>query len=435
MSRRILGIVVINVVLFCVLAELLALAVYYVENGAVFYTHRKAYPRILESEEGRLTGDALHPYFGPTHQPGMPFDIPESLKAADDRGEASQRRTNNFGFVSPHDYPFVKTNANQYVIGLFGGSVGVWFCQLGVDRLVGQMKHAAFFRDKELVPLCFSHEGYKQPQHMLILGYFLSIGQPFDLVINIDGFNEVALGALNSQHGVDISMPSFQHMTPLINVLDQSTLTPEKLRSLAAIDADRERLKSSVERIQRTRSAAVWFVLDRLHQRTLNDYRVELGRFSNLPSNRPDRSVVRVTPAVKPREGAGLFRDIADNWVRSSVQMNQMLADRGVPYFHFLQPNQYRTTRSFTESEARVALSGESPFKAAVEQGYPLLTGESGADALRRQLRFFDATHAFDGESSPVYMDNCCHYTLTGNHRLADFVAASILGSTGPWRR
>jgi len=27
-----------------------------------------------------------------------------------------------------------------------------------------------------------------------VLSYFLSIGQEFDMVINIDGFNEIALG-------------------------------------------------------------------------------------------------------------------------------------------------------------------------------------------------------------------------------------------------
>ena len=38
---------------------------------------------------------------------------------------------------------------------------------------------------REPVPLCFSHEGYKQPQQLLVLSYFLSLGQPFDLVINM----------------------------------------------------------------------------------------------------------------------------------------------------------------------------------------------------------------------------------------------------------
>jgi hypothetical protein len=232
---------------------------------------------------------------------------------------------------------------------------------------------------------------------------------------------------------MDISMPSAQHMEPLINVLDASTLTPEKLRSLAAIDRDRQRLDSLAARMQSNRIAAIDSLLQWYYQRTFHDYTTEQGRFANLSSNPRARSVVRVTPEVLPRDGARLYDDIAQQWVRASIQMNDLLSRRGVPYFHFLQPNQYFTTRRFSPDEARVALSDASPFKRSVEQGYPILTGPSAAGVLKRQLRFFDASHAFDAEPLPVYMDNCCHYTLAGNHRLADFVADSILRTAGPW--
>ncbi len=431
MSRRTVGIIAVNLLLFGALAELVGLAAYYVDHGALFYGARPPYERIQENDEGRLTGDALHPYFGPTHAPGFAFNIPDALRDPD--VPLTPRLTNNFGFVSPHNYPFTKTSDRQYVIGLFGGSVGVWFCQLGADRLMSQLRQNPYFRNRELVPLCFSHEGYKQPQHLLVLAYFLSIGQTFDLVVNIDGLNEVALGELNHQHGFDVSMPSFQHMDPLINVLDRSTLTPEKLRSLAAIDAYKERLNSLATRLADNHSAAINFVLERLYERTLDDYHREQGRFANLPSNPRATSVVRVTPEVEPREGVVLFEAIAQQWARASLQMNDMLASLNVPYFHFLQPNQYYTVRRFSADEARVAKSDASPFKRSVEQGYPVLTGPNGAGSLKGKIRYFDATHAFDTEPSAVYMDNCCHYTLAGNHRLADFVADAILHSAGPW--
>ena len=135
--------------------------------------------------------------------------------------------------MSPHEYPFRKNSENQFIVGIFGGSVALWFCQIGAHRLVEQMKRDAFFGGKEIVPLCFSHEGYKQPQEAVVLAYFLSIGQPLDLVVNIDGFNDVALGSLNNERGLDFSMPSVQHLDPLINVVNQSTLTPDKLETLA----------------------------------------------------------------------------------------------------------------------------------------------------------------------------------------------------------
>jgi hypothetical protein len=425
MSRRAVFIVAVNVAIFCVLAELLSLAYYYVEHGTFFYTHRVSRARVQETAEGRLTGEALHPYFGPTHQPGFPFDIPASLSEAG--APPSHRVTNNFGFVSSYDYPFNKTRENQFIVGIFGGSVGVWFCQVGASRLVAELQRAPVFAGKELVPLCFSHEGYKQPQQALVLAYFLSIGQPFDLVINIDGFNEVALGALNHEHGRDISMPSAQHLDPLINLIDQSTLTPEKLRVLAAISEYKERLNRLADRIESTRVAAVDFVLERYYEKTLDDYNRALGQFSNLPSNPSDKSLVHATPEVANRDGSRLYEDIARSWAASSLLMNQMLAPRGVQYFHFLQPNQYYTVRRFSAEEARIAISSDSPFKTSVERGYPALTGGSAAGALKGQVQFFDATHAFDNEPAAMYMDNCCHYTLAGNYRLADVIARSVL--------
>ena len=437
MVRRYLGIVAVNLILLGLFAEIAGLFLYYVDTGALFYVHEKSYERIVDAPERRLTGDALHPYFGPTHVPGLALQIPEELREAQagtaDSANPTGARTNNFGFVSPHDFPYAKTHSNQFVIGIFGGSVGAWFCHIGAPRLLGTLKTHEFFKDRELVPLCFSHEGYKQPQQLLALAYFLSIGQTFDLVINIDGFNEVALAAINDERGLDISMPSPMHMEGLINIIDRSTLTPERLRSMAAIDGYRDRLNALVERLRTTRSAAVHVGLDRYYERTRILYYTELGRLSNLPGSGSDASMIRVTPRVRRRDERTLFTDIASQWAQSSLMMNAMLNERGVPYFHFLQPNQYFTTRTFDEAERGIAFNAGSPFKRGAEQGYPALI--SAARGLADRERFFNAVGIFDRETSPVYIDDCCHYTLVGNRRLADFIASSILDAAGPWQR
>jgi hypothetical protein len=44
-----------------------------------------------------------------------------------------------------------------------------------------------------------------------------------------------------------------------------------------------------------------------------------------------------------------------------------------------------------------------------------------------------NAVHVFDDERAAVYIDDCCHYTLVGNQRLADFIAKAILASAGAW--
>ena len=97
------------------------------------------------------------------------------------------------------------------------------------------LKQNSYFGNKELISLCLSHEGYKQPQQLLVLSYFLSIGQQFDLVVNIDGFNEVTLSSLNNEHGLDISMPSVMHMDPLINLVNLIILEAIRARAISPI--------------------------------------------------------------------------------------------------------------------------------------------------------------------------------------------------------
>ena len=429
MLRRALGVALVNVIVFLVLAELLALFLFYNDTGRLFYTYQKPYEPIAETQQGRLTGDGLHPYFGPTHRQGYPFDIPEPLR--EHASSPARVSTNNFGFASPHSYPFAKTSPNQFVIGMFGGSVGAWFCQVGASRLVDDLNANAFFKSREIVPLCFSHEGYKQPQQLLVLSYFLSIGQVFDLVLNIDGFNEVTLSSFNNQRGLDISMPSAMHLDPLVNLVNQATLTPEKLQSLAAISQYKERINYLVGRLQRNRFAAINFVLERLHRSATASYQAELARFAALPSNRSDASLILATPSVTPRDETQALTDAAKSWAEASTLMQTMLMARNVTYFHILQPNQYFTSRSFSAEETKVARSDASPFKKGAEKGYPLLVGES--ERLKSRVNFLNATGIFDRESSAVYMDDCCHYTLRGNQLLADGIARQILNSNGPW--
>ena len=428
MLRRTLGVVLVNLIVFCVLAELLALFLFYNDTGRLFYTYQKPYEPIAETQQGRLTGDGLHPYFGPTHRQGYPFDIPEPLR--ENASSPARVPTNNFGFASTHNYPFMKTSPNQFVIGMFGGSVGAWFCQVGAHRLVEDLKANAFFKAREIVPLCLSHEGYKQPQQLLVLSYFLSIGQTFDLVLNIDGFNEVTLSSFNNQRGLDISMPSAMHLDHLVNLVNQATLTPEKLQSLAAISQYKERINYLVGRLQRNRIAAINFVLERLHRSATTSYQAEVARFAALPSNPSDASLILATPSVTQRSEAKALADAAKSWSDASTLMQTMLSARGIPYFHVLQPNQYFTTRSFSAEEAKVARSDASPFKTSAEKGYPLLVRES--EGLKSRVNFLNATGIFDRESSAVYLDDCCHYTLRGNQLLADAIARQILSSKIP---
>jgi hypothetical protein len=428
--RRAATIIAINVIVFCVLAEAAALLLYAFETGRLFYTDDPVYEPVSDTPPGQLTADVLNPYFGPSHRSGIPFDIPPELR---EEGRDTPRiATNNFGFVSPYNFPIVRSG-NEFIIGIFGGSVGVWFCQVGVERLLADLRQHEFFKARTLVPLCMAHEGYKQPQQLLVLAYFLSIGQPFDLVINIDGLNEVALSPINDQQKLDISMPSASHLIPLINVIDKSTLTPRKLQSLATIARYKERIDGVTATLDRTPSAALAAVLSRYRVWLANRYTQESRTFGSLPETPSPESLIGAIGPTEQRPGTMLFDDIARHWARASILMRTMLAARGIAYVHVLQPNQYYTSRRFTPEESAVAINATSPFKAGVEQGYPALLEEAAAQSLEAETGFFDATAIFDAEAAPVYVDDCCHYSRVGYLRLADFIARAVMTVGGPW--
>jgi hypothetical protein len=444
--KRVLGLLAVNLLVLACLAEVTALAIYYYQHGWLFYLnpYRTTFAPVGEAGSDRVTDMGLHPYFGPVHRAGLPVEVPPVMDAPAGRGAAPASRpaanrslgfaTNNFGFASPHDFPYMKKDPREFVLGIFGGSVAAWFCQLGTPRLLDQLARRPAFQGKTLVPLCFSHEGYKQPQQALLLTYFLLRGQRFDLVLNVDGLNEVALSGLNDEHGVDVSMPSVMHLDGLRALIDGSTLTPAKLRSLAAIEDDRQRLNALAARLSRTPFASVFVVLERMYRITEARYQAERVRFASLPSaGATGQSALFVTPRI-PRRVTPLFDEIAGVWLRGSAAMHDALAAQGVPYVHVLQPNQYVGGRRFGAEEARIALNPASPFKRGAEQGYPRLTAALRAlPATAGGLRIVDATHAFDIEPAQVYVDDCCHYTARGNEILADVVLGAVLAARPDW--
>ena len=402
------AIVAINVLVFLALAEVAALVFYYAQHGAWFYTSSHAAPAPLaETARGELSDDVLHPYFGPIHRPGV------------------RPETNNVGFGSRQAFPYTRQDDREFLIGIFGGSVARAFCDRGAPRLIELLRTDPALANRVFVPLCFSHEGYKQPQQLIVLAYFLSLGQQYDLVINIDGFNEVALGSRSAERGRDISMPSPIHVDPLLNLIDQATMTPARVQALARISGYKERLNALAKRMRGGRIAAVHFALDRYYVFTMNRYQAAVRAYDALPANPPASSVLILTPPLRKRDTRdSVYADIASGWTSASLLMRDMLAARGVRYLHVLQPNQYFGRRVFSDEEARVARNDDQPFKQAVTIGYPLL--ERAMATLNGAEEFLDGTTVFDSERAAVYEDDCCHYTDRGYQLLAEAIAGRL---------
>jgi hypothetical protein len=367
----------------------------------------------------------VHPYFGisPRRQSAatagpIQFQLPLIARLVSGE-EAGQIRTNNHGFYSTRDYPF-RGQPEDYIVGIFGGSVSNYFSAVESARLARLLVERTPWRHRRVVVLNFAQNGFKQPQQALILTYFLGIGQRFDAVVNIDGFNEAALGfSENWQNGVDVSMPRAYPgaMTELFRspteaqVEWQSSITATR-RTIARMDRWTRRLPSAAGRLVlsavRIRAEAREARL--LTERPVPASALDAGFFA-MPGNPAD-------------EAEGLSR-VVDGWVAGSRTMGDISAARGIAYVHILQPNQYYSEHPFGADERRQAIAEAYRYGDSVRRLYPIMRERLGElrGAGRDEV---DGIGLFDRETRPVFLDNCCHYTLKGYDLLADLVAARL---------
>ncbi|PSB35641.1 hypothetical protein C7B69_05610 [filamentous cyanobacterium Phorm 46] len=424
-SQEILKIALINLAFLLVFLELGSLGWYFVKHKQFFYTRDKAENKSalgINLEGVRLNQsivERFHPFFGFIQNPSPDF--------------RPGFKVNNYGFISPYDYPFKKFKKNQFVIGIFGGSVASDFSIFQVQNkiLPKYLKQVPGLQDKEFVILSFATGGYKQPQQLLILNYFLALGQELDLVVNIDGFNEVALSNLNNKNQINLAMPSIQHISPLTSLANNS-LSIKAMQATIRIKENKARINEGLESLQHCSLAACDALTSVYVQNLVNNYRKDVIAFEKERSKKQqddEGSVVFINKNKSILEDSAAFEQMAWNWAKSSIFMHKVLSASNVPYFHVLQPNQYyQTKRVFGEAEKRIAFNKDTPYSKAVELGYPAILGKF-PNLQKNNVNILNGVKVFDQTKDAVYVDSCCHYNQAGKLIFSNYVGSSILES------
>ena len=188
--------------------ELLSALLFFLRKEKLFYLYDFKKEEITENFQ--ISSTNFHPYFGYVLTPGRTGKYPG-------RGWEADWKTNNAGFHFINDpeifvdYPY-KKKKNEITVGIFGGSVGSGFAlhaQMDDTLSKSIKKKYPEYKNKKIKFLNYSLPGYKQPQQLTSLIYFLGIGQKFDIIINIDGFNEVIVALENWNENSDIINPSY----------------------------------------------------------------------------------------------------------------------------------------------------------------------------------------------------------------------------------
>ena len=349
--------------------------------------------------------DVIHPYLGFVHDP------------------ARSAFTSPLGFHVSRTDPLKPRSAGELRIAFFGGSFAEGTALRGRKIITARLLEAGYS------PRLFIYAlgGYKQPQQLAALSYLLSLGADYDVVVNLDGFNEVALPwAENLTTGVNPYYPrGWRIKTAGLSDASIVALYGE----IAVLETKRR------EWAQRIQGFPTFSVLRNLIWRARDASLQEqiASATQNVMKTKPKVTAGFTArgPKLDSSDWKVLDAELVEHWGRSSRLMKALCDTSDIKYVHLLQPNQYyEPGRELTPVERRTAFRKDHIYRSPVVRGYPLLR-EEGKRLIRDGVDFHDLTLIYRETPEPVYRDTCCHPNGYGYEIIANKVADAVLAAIG----
>lgn len=315
--------------------------------------------------------------------------------------------------------PIRKRGPDRFVVAITGGSVAAQTWDQARDELAGELQRCDAIAGRRIEFVDLALGGWRQPQQLYAVQLVLLLGGEFDLVINLDGFNEIAMVHENLHHGMPAWFPR-----GWARLLDQPA-PAQQLRLGRLALARQQRVDAAAAAAAWRWSAlaqAFWLLLDRGHDRAIATAATAVEHGATRPS------YAITGPGTGGLDLPAAWAQMADLWADASLELAALCTRHGARYFHFLQPNQYVPgSKPIGDAERRVAWIEKHPFKLAVENGYPLLQQRAGRLRAGR-VHLHDLTGLFADHHEPLYTDTCCHLNRTGYALLARRIGATIRG-------
>jgi len=385
------------------------------QRGILYYTSERAatgdVPAALQ-----LPGAVFHPYLAFLHRVGR---------------SGTGWVTNNVGFqvdaalaaAEPGccDYPLTPRD-NAVLVGVFGGSVATGFAlhEQAAKALARRLQAIDAYRDRPVRVLNFAMPGYRQPQQLIALAYFQTLGQKLDIALEIDGFNEIVTSHRNFQSGIEPSFPADTLWGEWGRHLERSGGGSGEAAATAGL-AGYYRFRAA-----RLNEEAQDCLLASCHLAKRALSRLASWRARQLDRGRKQTQATLFPTALRSKFPAefDVFRYTADQWRDTSLAMAAMARQAGTLYLHVLQPNQW-----WRESGSYRPIAEDHIYGWVVElvnKGYPELVARM--PALRAAgVEVLDATMLFkDQDLRAAYIDDCCHYTVAGNDQLSGAIADAV---------
>lgn len=342
----------------------------------------------------------LHPYSG-------------FVRGLSDEG-GSQRgsQVNEYGFIGRS--PLAEKQPGEVVIAVTGGKAALDLFLRAREAFADELKKSPLFKNRKPVFVSLADDGFKQPQQLTNLSYFLTLGARFDLVVNLDGYDDTVLPFVeNAPGGVSPFFPRGW------DALSGRFVDPEA----AAVTVEMKEVRAGLERsrpffaafpIRESNIFLAWWHKKQLaaeHRLTELTARLE----QNASASRKRAEVQG--PGYAFEDAAAFFQELTGAWGRASLLMASQSRAGGARYFHFLEPNPYPALEGTGDADAR--------YRTAATTAYPQLAAE-GRQLAKRGVAFHDLSGLFAADPKGFYTEGYRNLNDAGYEAVARQMARAI---------
>lgn len=363
---------------------------------------------------GHLSDLVIHPYFG--------FAINSQSDSSDELGFGSS--------PSALDSPQHKDKLRVLVLG---GSVAVQLALRHGDEQISFLEQALQETlrrqniDLDVWMVSAALPGFKQPQQFFSYSYLMALGAEFDLIINIDGFNEMTLAVLEGRSkGLYPAYPRGW------DVLLGNQTTAANLRQVGQLLRVRDEQASLLEFSQSTplaRSAILGLVL--AYKIIKNETRAN-SLVSEIEHRKQEGKLSFEAGGLNFDYGneEKTYQYLAKLWSNSSNLLSQLVSSNESTYLQVFQPNQYlQGSKILSELERSKYFVTDDGFGEIFQKAYPYF------NVFLKKMRsndnwFMDTSLVFENESRTVYSDVCCHFNELGLEILANHIANDAISKS-----
>lgn len=344
----------------------------------------------------------------------------------------TSKYANDYALVGPD--PIVKKSDDVYNIAITGGSVANHF--FGTRRaFIEELKKYPKFQNKKINVVCLALEGYKQPQQLMTLSYCMFLGAEYDMVINLDGYNDLVLSINeNMVSGVNPYFPRTWNVYASKSVDPNKSVLLGEMNILKKKQIEKASLFNGFPFNQSNFLMTMWA----LQNRTItNDISMKNIKYLEQSSAKNTTlSFQESGPKFEKANNQEVFKDVMEKWLTASNMMSDLCKENDIEYHHFLQPNQYFSgSKKLSDQEKKYAVAGMDNQNTQsrdyfngklVDQIYPTMIKEATLSGARNNYPFHDITNVFKDEGATLYKDYCCHLNDTGSELLGKEIAKFI---------